>query len=139
MPRTKIKNTVLAKAYIKNGMNGAKTIREFKPHLTPQSSKVRASEMLHNKGFQVALKEEMENKGITSERISNLIKRNMDQENNLPASNNAIDMAIKIRGDYAAEKKINLNINISDKELDKAIEDKYKEIKLLDSGTVSNE
>ena len=110
--KSKTKDKVLAKEYLANGMNGSAVMRKFKPHLTKSSTKVRASKMLNDPGFQRALKDEMETQGITSSKLSELLNRNMGQENNLPASNTAIDMAFKVRGDYAPEKKLNLNLKL---------------------------
>ncbi|HEB13505.1 MAG TPA: hypothetical protein ENI13_00830 [candidate division CPR3 bacterium] len=131
MPRSKIKNTILAKTYLKNDLNATKTMRKLKPHITNGTAKFYGSKMLNNAGFQRALKDEMDSQGITSEKLTELLNRNMGQENNLPASNTAIDMAFKVRGDYAPEKKLNVNLTLQGKELDKAIKEKLEEIKLL--------
>ena len=93
-------------------MNGSKTMRELKPHITKGTAKFYGSKMVNNVGFQRALKDEMDEQGITSEKLTELLKRNMSQENNLPASNTAIDTVLKVRGDYAPEKKLNLNVTL---------------------------
>ena len=129
--KSKVKNKVLAKTFLENDLNATKTMRVLKPHITNGSAKVYGSKMLNDVGFQRALKEVMEEKDITSDSIAELLKRNMSQENNLPASNTAIDTVLKVRGDYAPEKRLNLHANLSGEALKEALKDKIKELKEL--------
>ena len=59
--------------------------------------------------------------------IEKIHKRNILQ-NNISASNQALDMYYKMRGDYAPEKKMNLNINITKDNIDNRIEEINKEL-----------
>jgi len=56
-------------------------------------------------------------------------KRNMAQNKNIPASNQALDMYYKIKGKYAPVKSINLNINPQN--IDNRIKELQNELKQL--------
>lgn len=68
---------------------------------------------------------------IDSNKRSMLISRNATQSKNIPASNQALDMLNKIGGDYAPEKHINANVNITNNNIDKKLEDIINELKQL--------
>ena len=133
MARTPLKNKILAQAYIKNGMNASKTIRQFKPHLTKRSSQTRAVELLHNEGFKKAVLDELNEAGLTEAKAAKLHTRNAVQEKNLPASNTALDMYYKIKGEYAPEKKVNINLNLTGEELKQRKKELLEELTEVDN------
>lgn len=53
-------------------------------------------------------------------------KRNMAQNNSIPASNQAVEMYYKLNGSYAPERSVNLNINLDN--VDEHIKDLTNEL-----------
>ena len=107
---SKTKSKIQVKEYIKNGYNATKTIKALEPNINPEYAKLKGFLMINSANFKKTLQEIMQEEGITNETISKILKRNITQDKNLPASNGALDMAIKVRGDYSPEKKITLNL-----------------------------
>lgn len=70
-----------------------------------------AKENLGKPRIKKALLEVMEDKGIDNDLISTITKRNLKQKGNYPASNQVLDMLHKLKGSYAPEKRVNININ----------------------------
>lgn len=79
--------------------------------------------------IQRGLQEEMEAQGIDNTLITAITKRNLTQDNNIPASNQVLDIIHKLKGSYAPEKKITMNINPDN--IDKLIEERLIELKAL--------
>lgn len=134
--KLKLKAKVYAKTYIKNKFNGTKTALELYDTTDRNVAHAIASENLHKPVFRNAIVEEMEKQGIDDEFINRIIKRNTEQDKNYSASNQAIDIALKVQGKYAPERKetktISLNINTSDpKEVEQALTTLLKEIETL--------
>ena len=112
-------------------MNATKTIIQEKPHITYKSATVLATRMLANKGFQKAIVEVLEDAGLTQEKVAEVHRRNAIQEENLTASNTAIDMYYKIKGDFAPQQKETINLNLTGDELKEYKENLLKELKEL--------
>lgn len=106
------------------GKNGGSKKKELKNN-TANSI---AYENLRKPDIQRGFKELLKNKLDDNER-TRLLTRNAKQDKNLPASNQALDMSIKITGDYEPEKKITLNITPDN--VNKLIEAKFNELKQL--------
>jgi hypothetical protein len=132
----KDKAEVLAKAYIENKFNGAKTIKQVMGDdvIAPDN---KAYQMLRQKEFRTELARILNEQGITQEKISKILGRNMNQSKNYNASNTAIDMAIKVYGGYAPERSIGLNIQANlpstPEGLQKALNELQQELAMLDS------
>src|SRR3990167_7715086 len=77
-----------------------------------------ASENLTKPYLKEALEQAMEEQGITDDLLLKEHKKVIIQSKHLPSKNTAIDMAYKLKGSYAPDKKqvSNLNININDSE-----------------------
>lgn len=88
-----------------------------------------AKENLEKPRLQRALAEEMEAQGIDNTLITSITKRNLTQGINIPASNQVLDIIHKLKGSYAPEKKITMNINPDN--IDKLIEERLIELKAL--------
>ena len=75
----------------------------------------------------------MEEKGLDDEFITTHLHRNAKQPKNLPASNQAIDIALRVKGQYAPEKHASLNYTIptTPEGIDKAIAALTKELEAL--------
>ena len=132
MPMTKQKAKLRAHEYIKQRGNATKTILALQPTMNYNVATNAASRMLGDANFNEALIEILEDKGLSKENISVLLNRNMKQEVNIPASNQAIDIWSKMTGAYKPERKetqtTNLNIN-----LDTRIHDLEQELQQLES------
>jgi len=98
-------------------MNMSAVVRENKPHISKGSVKVAASRILNNTEFKKTLIEELELKGLNDEKVAEVHRRNLVQEENLPASNSAIDMYNKVKGNYAPQRTEKITLNLTGKEL----------------------
>lgn len=130
---SKVKSKILAQEYIKNNFNATATIEKLEPYKTKDVAKVKGSRMLSSVYFKESLDEIMAKKGLNDELITNIHERNLKQNKSIPASNEAINIYHKLKGNYAPEKKAVLNINISDPQsVQKRISDLQTELKQLD-------
>ena len=130
MPKTKRKSKIEYKAeafatrYIANNFNGSKTIQDLSPNIkTSLSARVRASEALAKPIFQTKIQEAMQRAGLTNDFIAEVTKRNIKQSENYSASNSAMDMVHRIEGNYAPEKKTNLNLNLTVEQAEQELKD----------------
>ena len=94
---------------------------------TENTARMIASDNLTKPNIIQELKERMEKRGLTLDKITQVHKRNAVQSENLPASNTAVDMYYKIHGAYAPEKKMNVNIDLTGD--DTALEAEIKAIR----------
>ena len=135
MPRAYTSNTsakIIARTLLKNNMNGTATAKELRPYLTQHSAEDTGSRMLNNAAVKKELYEILEEKGLSDEKIEQLLTRNASQNRKIPASNTALDIAIKVKGKYAPDKKQVLNIDIKDPDtLIKTLYREYERIKSL--------
>ena len=76
-----------------------------------KTATVIASENIAKPYVKKALAEIMEEQGVNDTLVTSILKRNIKQNKNLPASNQVADMYFKLNGKYAPEKRVNLNIN----------------------------
>ena len=115
---SKVKTRILAQEYLSNGLNATKAVKKYKPNLSNKVAGITASRMLDNDRFKNSLQEVMEEQGITDDLLLKEHKKVIIQSKHLPSKNTAIDMAYKLKGSYAPDKKqvSNLNININDSE-----------------------
>lgn len=136
---SKVSAKILAKEYLSNGLNATKTIKKFKPKYNNGTAKVAGSRMLSSDNFRKGITEVMEEQGITDDYLLKEHNKVIKQDKHLPSKNTAIDMAYKLRGDYAPEKREikSLNINYNDTEQVKKrlkdLEDELKEVRGRDS------
>lgn len=107
------------------GKNGGSKTKEQKSN----TASIIASENLRKPHIIKGLREEMEEQGVNNKLITSITKRNLEQNKNLPASNQIIDMYNKIKGNYTPEVKVNVNVNPAN--IDKLIEAKINEYKQL--------
>lgn len=135
MPRAYISKTnapVVARTYIKNNMNATATAKELRPYLAESSLESTGSRITSNSKVKKELNELLEEGGLSDENIDKLMTRNATQNRNIPASNSALDMAIKVKGKYSPEKKQTLNIDIKDPDqFIKTLLQEYERIKSL--------
>ena len=136
LSKIQLKAKEYAKRYVANGFNGTQVAAEMYNVKNREVAKSIAGENLTKPIFQNAIQEELENVLDRELRLS-LIKRNAKQKSNLSASNVAIDMANKIAGDYAPEKKQNINITLKGEEIDKALQEKLNEYQRLKETTTA--
>ena len=76
-------------------------------------AKVIAHENLTKPYLQEALGERLRGLGLDDERIAAIHRRNLEQSENISASNTALDMLYKLSGAYAPEKRANLNVSLN--------------------------
>lgn len=85
-----------------------------------------ASENLTKPDIQNELRQRMIANGVNADHLIRTQKRTLDQTDNLPASNTALDMFYKILGAYAPEKKLTVNVDLTAD--DNALQDEIKAI-----------
>ena len=129
--KTKIKAKSFVKDYLESGLNASEAARrnfKSKPEIAPQIG----YQYLIKPHTQSVLAEVLDQQdGLNDDVIKSLLKRNAKQNKNLPASNSALDMAIKVKGGYAPEKRASFNLNLTDKQLDDRLNELAEEIKRL--------
>jgi hypothetical protein len=120
MPLAEVKAKRFAKAYMDNGMNAKAALRTIEPKYRDLSDKgkqrvaeVKASRLLSNDKVKRSLAELMDESGLTDDKIKKILDRNASQTKNIPASNQAVDIALKVKGAYAPEKKMTVNLDLS--------------------------
>lgn len=117
---TAIKAKRFAQEYIKSGMNGTEAVRKIEPKYRDITNKkvqkvagIKAVRMLASDRVKKSLAELMEESGLTDEKIKKLLDRNASQTKNIPASNQAVDIALKVKGSYAPEKSVKVNLDLT--------------------------
>ena len=110
-------------------MNMSAVVRENKPHISKGAVKVAASRILNNENFKKTLIEELEIKGLNDEKVAEIHRRNLTQEENLTASNTAIDMYNKVKGNYAPQRSESITLNLTGKELQEHKKNLLEELK----------
>ena len=101
-----------AKEYVKNGFNATKMVKAVNPKVKGGYANIKGYRMIRNDNFNSALVEVMAEKGLDNDFTTKILKRNIDQQENIAGSNSGLDMFYKVTGAYAPEKKQNLNINV---------------------------
>lgn len=122
-----------ARQYIKNDFNGTKTVLEMYNTTDKKTAGVIAVENLAKPSFQKAIIEEMEKRGLNDEMVLKELEYNIKQYKHLPSKNTAMDMYFKLKGDYAPEKKLSVNVDIPP-DIDKEIENIIQELKAPQEG-----
>ncbi len=112
LSKFELKAKRFAKAYIKHGLNGTKAAMEVYEPSNERSASAIASENLTKPVMVTAIQEEMDTQGITDELLLKEHKKVITQDTNLPSKNVAIDMAYKLKGAYAPDRSIKLNVDV---------------------------
>jgi len=118
MAITQLKARKLAQAYIDTGFNKTKAMRKVEPEsakLNKDYQYVKANRLIGSAKVKKSLSELMEESGLSDEKIKKILNRNASQTKNIPASNQAIDIALKVKGAYAPEKKLSLDVKLEGK------------------------
>ena len=121
MTKLELKAKRFAPKYIANNMNGTKTVEELQPEMSHHVAKSRATEMLSNPVYQREIVNVMEEKGLDDTVVTESHKRNLIQAHSYSASNQAIDIYHKVKGNYAPERHESVSLHLSGKELVDAI------------------
>ena len=129
--KTKLKAKKFAKKYIENNMNGTKTIQDLDGIANKNYAHVKASRMIQKDTVKKELRELLED---SDELVHSVLKRNLEQDKNIPASNQAIDIVNKIKGTYAPTKSMTLNATLSKEERKQAIKELQAEYTQLQEG-----
>ena len=116
-PRLSLKQKIFVKETVRT-LNPTEAARIAYNAKKDQTSRVIASENLAKPYLREAIEERLEEAGITDDLLFSEHKKVIIQSKHLPSKNGAIDMAYKLKGSYAPDKKqvSNLNININDTE-----------------------
>ena len=109
---TKIKGKAFAKEYVRNGFNGAAAIKTLKPYQKDRVAAVEAVRLLAVDNTKREIERVMEQENLTDKHLVKTLKKHIDQEDYINASLTGIDMAFKIKGHYAPEKRITGLFNI---------------------------
>ena len=130
-----LKTKAWAKEYVSNGFNGTKTALKFaqKKDMKLRTAEAIASQNLSKLIYQKPIIKEMEEISLNDNEVSKKLKRNLKQKANISASNNAIDIYHKLKGNYAPERKETINLKLTGADLDKRIDEKIQELKLLNN------
>ena len=128
-----LKTKAWAKEYVANGFNGTKTALKFagKKEMKLRTAEAIASQNLSKLMYIKPIIQEMEEIKLNDIEVSKKLKRNLKQKANISASNNAIDIYHKLKGNYAPERKESLNLNLTGEDLDKRIREKIDELREL--------
>ena len=127
-----LKTEAYAKEYVSNGFNGTKTVLKFgKKGLKYKTATVIATQNLAKLSYIKPIIKEMEDIHLNDTEVSKKLKRNLKQKANISASNNAIEIYHKLKGNFAPERKETINIKLTGEELNKAIEAKIAEYNTL--------
>ena len=138
MKKIELKTKAWAKEYIANNFNGTATALKMASKnklMNRRTAQAIASENLSKPIYQKEIIKELEEQGFNKKERARLLKRNAKQKRSYSASNQAIDIATKIEGDYAPQRRETLNINLTGKELDARIQEKLQELKQLQAQT----
>ena len=114
-----------ARRWPKHDFNGTKTMQELKPHLEANAAGVAYARLIGNDNARSIIIEELEKIGVDDEYIARIHKRNIIQEDNIAASNVAIDMAYKLKRAYPKEDvaQQHLHIHLTDEELKQKVKE----------------
>ncbi len=107
------------------GKNGGSKDKKHKNNTIVQI----ARENLTKPHIVKSLQEAMEEKGIDNELIISITKRNLQQDSNIPASNQVLDMIHKLKGNYAPDRRV--NINITPDNIDNLLNERIREVEAL--------
>lgn|SRR3990167_7159689 len=133
MKKIELRAKQYAKKYIENNFNGTETAQQLYDVKNRKVAQSIATENLSKPVFQDAIREAMEESGLKREVRHRLLERNAKQAKNYSASNQAIEIATKIAGDFAPERKITANIDITNPEqLREEVKAIIDELKALD-------
>jgi hypothetical protein len=100
------------KAYVKNKFNGVKSIQEVYNPTTYGTAGSMACALLKKDDVRAMLYEELDKQGLSDEEIVKYHKQNLLQRTNISASNQAIDIYHKIKGNYSPEITETRSINL---------------------------
>ena len=116
MPANQTKTALIKQkfpeAYVRNGLNGSKAIRELKPHLTERSSVVEQNRLLSDANIKEAVLEEMDKQGVNNGSVVGEFKHILLQRHHYPAKVAILDQYWKLKGYYAPEKSLHATLNI---------------------------
>lgn len=131
--KMRIKGLAFAREYVKSGFNGTKAVKALYNPKNEHTANSMATEVLRKPVVQNAILQEMEKQGMTNEYLISHHKSVVAQSEHLPSKNSAIDMAYKLKGVYAPDKQLNVNIDVptDEKGIDIALQEILKELKDL--------
>ena len=101
-----------AREYVNEGFIGRRAAHKINPELTDGSARQKAIHLLKSPVVQLALKELLQDNGLSNEDIRKLLARNASQAKSISASNQALDIAIRVKGEYSPDRKETFNLNI---------------------------
>lgn len=136
MKKIELKAKEYAKRYIANNFNGTATVKELYNVKKTKTATSIATENLSKPVFQKAIEEALTEVGLTDEEVSKIQQRNLKQNKSYSASNSAIDIYHRLKGNYKPEttetRSVNLNIDLTNEtQVNEAINSLIAEIKAL--------
>ena len=117
--------------YIKNKFNGVKAAQKAYNPKTYNSAALIATENIHKPQIRTEIEKHL-NKILPDEKLALIHNRNIEQDNNISASNQALDMLYKIKGAYAPEKRESISAHLTGADLIERERLLLEELKLLD-------
>ena len=112
LSKIEMRTKLFAKKYVENNLNGTETAMQMYDVKNRNVARSIAGENLMKPAFNTAIQEQLELSGLNRTRRLSLLDRNSRQKKNYSASNQAIEIATKIAGDYAPERKESLSVSI---------------------------
>jgi len=135
MKKMELKTKAWGKEYVKQGFNGVETALKFAKKgklMKRHTAESIASENLSKPEYQKGIITAMEEIKLNDTLINKITKRNIKQKSSLSASNQAMDMYHKVKGNYAPERKETITLNLTGTALNDAIQRKIEELKRLE-------
>ncbi len=136
-PRLTNKMRAFTKEYIKNGFNGTQAALKTYDTMDYNTAHSIAAENIQKPAIKQRI-DEVLNEGIEDTEIRDTHKRNLLQDTNIPASNQALDMLYKIKGAYAPEKRISLNGTLTAEQIDNRIKEIQNELDIIEGAQADN-
>ena len=132
-----MKQEAFSRAYVKSKFNGTKAAKETYNPINDNSAALIASENIRKPQVKQRINELLD-QIIPEDKALNILNRNLTQDKNIPASNQALDMHFKLKGAYAPEKKINLNANLTPEQIESRLKELDNELERINGSPESN-
>ena len=106
--RQEIEDEALARAFIEEGFNGTRALLKVKNNsIKVESARAEAPAKLARPNVRAKIVELLNEKGFGDDEQARILSRNAKQRESYSASNQAIEIAQKIKADYYSKQPIN--------------------------------
>ena len=112
MNHLKPKHKEFVKEYLENGNNATQAVKEVFDIKDDNYAGVKGHELLRNTKVQKSIADSIPDELISSKHIALLNKVDENGEIDVNAVKAGVDMGHKVKGSYAPERNLNLNLNV---------------------------